>query len=367
MRRRSFLVAAGAAAVSNWKGSGQTSLGTIVWVRPDGIWIGDLPDGQPFKILPGSGFHDPRFSPEGGTIWYKQDDEDRAVRLDGTPVENRVAAGHVVSPDGNEFAAVDSDGETVLYTALATKPDEKSKLRTVEQEDIQLFAWTRDSKSLIYWRAECSGSVWSDGVDLYSIPASGGPGRKLGITSLVHDDLLTLAPKGNLLAVTRGPGRETWTDQRVTIVDLDTGSICDLTAATVAALCPAWSPDGGTIAYTAAPDAGNLGGGERAHQNLHLRQIWMIGMTGGSAPRRLTNDPHYRDEEPMWSRDGSHILFGRMDFNGHPSLWLMKSDGTEARYVCSLKLHDDEDLGTDEHWFGYYGYIDWRSAVGWRR
>jgi hypothetical protein len=144
MRPRSFLVAAGAAAVSNGKGSGQTSLGTIVWVQPDGIWIGDLPDGQPFKILPGSGFHDPRFSPEGGTIWYKQDDEDRAVRLDGTPVEKRAAAGHVVSPDGKEFAAVDSDGETVLYTALATKP-QKSKLRTVEQEDIQLFAWTRDS------------------------------------------------------------------------------------------------------------------------------------------------------------------------------------------------------------------------------
>jgi hypothetical protein len=121
-------------------------------------------------------------------------------------------------------------------------------------------------------------------VDLYSIPASGGPERKLGITSLMHDDLLTLAPKGNLLAVRRGPGRETWTEQRVTIVDLDTGSIRDLTAATMAALCPAWSPDGGTIAYTAAPDAGHLGGGERAHQNLHLRKIWMIDMTGGSVP-----------------------------------------------------------------------------------
>jgi hypothetical protein len=57
----------------------------------------------------------------------------------------------------------------------------------------------------------------------------------------------------------------------------------------------------------------------------------------------------------MGSRDDSHILFGRMDLNGHPSLWLMKSDGTEAGYVCPLKLHDDEDLGTDEHWFGYYG------------
>jgi Tol biopolymer transport system component len=177
--------------------------------------------------------------------------------------------------------------------------------------------------------------------------------------------MLDLAPKSNLLAVARGSGRETWSEQRIAVVDLDTGFVRNLTAANVAALCPAWSPDGRTIAYTSAPDAGNIGGGEEAHTNLQQRKIWLVDPSGASPQRQLINDPHYRDEEPMWSSDGSHMLFGRMDYNGHASLWLMDSDGSHARHICPLKVYDD--MGVEDNWFGYYGYIDWRSAFDWRR
>jgi hypothetical protein len=59
------------------------------------------------------------------------------------------------------------------------------------------------------------------------------------------------------------------------------------------------------------------------------------------------------------------MLFGRMDYSAHASLRLMESDGSNLVQVSALKIHDH--LGRDEDsWFGYYGYIDWRSAFNWR-
>lgn len=420
MRRRSFLIAAGAAAVSlTQKGSAESSLGTLAWVQPDGLWIRELPDGHGARIVAGSGLHEPRLSPSGRWISYADEkDKQFVARRDGSsPVSfaaettawqphDRLAVGyehetHIVSsadgwsspvtmwkteglplysPRGDQYARwaiherpADQYGlnrdKTELYLAPAAEPERKSRVLIAENEGaIQLYSWTRDGKSLVYWRAdEWSGSLWSDGVDLYQMPVSGGAERKLGVKVLVHEDCLDLAPKsaGNRLVVTSGDNRESWTEKRIAFVDLDSGAVRDLTMENMAALCPAWSPDGGAVAYTMAPDAGNIGGGDPARDNLQQRKIWMADATGPSVPRPLTNDPHYRDEEPVWSADGSHMLFGRIDYNGSASLWMMRRDGSHATHLCAVQIYDD--LGMRDTWFGYYGYIDWRSAFDWRR
>src|SRR2546423_8509103 len=78
-----------------------------------------------------------------------------------------------------------------------------------------------------------------------------------GVSSLVHADMLDLAPAaaGNKLVVAAGRGRETRAAQRLVVIDLETGARRDLTAPDVAAQGPAWSPDGCRIAYFAAVDA----------------------------------------------------------------------------------------------------------------
>jgi Tol biopolymer transport system component len=211
--------------------------------------------------------------------------------------------------------------------------------------------------------------------------------------------MLDLAPAsaGNKLAVTDGEGRETWANKRVSIVDLDTGVSRRPMPDDIASVCPAWSPDGSRIACSAGPDANiasnranagltyrairpngsvetktitpnsnlNIGGGEEAHVYLQQRKIWLLDATGPDAPKRFTNDPRYRDEEPLWSADGSHILFGRMDYDGHTSLWLMDANGGGATQVCRLQIADD--FGNQDSWFGYYGYTDWRKGFDWRR
>jgi hypothetical protein len=115
-----------------------------------------------------------------------------------------------------------------------------------------------------------------------------------------------------------------------------------------------------------APDMRiGIGGGEKAHRFLQLRKIWVLDPLRAAPPQQLTEDSNYRDEEPLWSADSSHILFVRMDYEGHASLWLMENSGSDARQVCQLNAY--RDIPIKEGWFGYYGYIDWRTAFDWRR
>jgi Tol biopolymer transport system component len=381
MRRRSFLLVAGAATASTRKSAAETPLGTLTWVQPDGLWIRELSGGKAAKIASGGGLHAPRFSPSGRVVSFlDREEKPAAVRIDGKPgALFNAAAASQLRPDGRRYAAVRirerPPGPHGAYQATAelevaaTTPNAKPHVLLSNEGNIRLYAWTRDGESIVYWRAdEWSASLWADGVDLYSIPASGGPERKLGVSALAHDDVLDLAPKsaGNRLAVTRSAGRETWSGQTIAIVDLGSGAVRNLTGGNMAALGPAWSPDGRRIACFAAPDAGNIGGGEAAHRNLHQRKIWLLDPSGAGVPRQLTGDPHYRDEAPLWSADGRHILFGRMDYDAHTSLSLMESSGANLAPIGPLKIYHPLE-GDKEGWFGFYGYLDWRSAFDWRR
>jgi hypothetical protein len=106
------------------------------------------------------------------------------------------------------------------------------------------------------------------------------------------------------------------------------------------------------------------GGGEEAHVYLQQRKIWLLDPTAANAPRQLTGDSHYHDEEPMWSADGSQILLARVDYEGHSSLWLMGANGADVVRICGLQVKGEFEDGS---WFGYYGYIDWHAVFDWRR
>jgi len=101
---------------------------------------------------------------------------------------------------------------------------------------------------------------------------------------------------------------------------------------------------------------------------MRLRRIYAAGVGKNDHPRQLTNDPRYSNEEPVWSRNGSHILFCRVDAKQAWTIWLMRSDGSEARQIAG-PLRPPPDL-TDAEKFGYkvyYGHTDWRSLFDWWR
>ncbi len=173
---------------------------------------------------------------------------------------------------------------------------------------------------------------------------------------LAHADFLAWSPDGKLLAVTVGEGRETWSHKRIAVVEPTSGTLTYLTDDKTAAFSPAWSPNGQRIAYVASPDLGFVGGGEEAKAGAAKRRIWVMNRDG-SDQRQLTHDAAFRDERPLWSADGSHILFARLDQKGRASLWLMRNDGSKLQQVA--------DLSPAPEWFGYYGYIRWSDYFAW--
>jgi len=391
----------------------------LTWVEFGSLWIRELPDGRALKLTSAEGLHSPRFSPSRRWIEFEDRGDKRwLVRSDGqagAPLDANAAAflpredlvllrpDGIFAPDRQRYVFSrdlrNDSGPSVgqLCIASLAAPNREPEVRVSDQDGAkQPYAWTRDGKSIIYWNGdEWSASFWSDGVELYVVDVESGRSRALGAKTLANVDMLDLAPAsaGNRLAVTDGAFRETWAGKRIALIDLDTNVSWRLMPDNVTSMCPAWSPDGRRIACFAGPDADlafntamaglnytvirpdgtketktftpeshiGIGGGEEAHAALQQRKIWMLDPSNNNPPRQLTSDTHYRDEEPLWSADGNHILFARMDYEGNSSLWLMDASGVGAVQVCRLgPLHQDES------WFGYYGSIDWHAFFDWQ-
>ncbi len=103
----------------------------------------------------------------------------------------------------------------------------------------------------------------------------------------------------------------------------------------------ALSPDGHSVAYTQETIAKSLGGAESSSHEYHAH-IWLADAAGGP-PRSFTAGPH-RDRGPIWSPDGTSILF--TSDRGAPAgaagkaprhLWVIRLAGGEAYRITQAE------------------------------
>jgi Tol biopolymer transport system component len=401
------------------------SLGKLAYVQGGDIWVKALPDGESQRLTTDGRNREPRWSPSGQWLAFRKGDhqvwlisadgndarslnedtvvgpfawapaadrlayvangEMRAIDADGTdpatlvpqslPDRDPGQVGHIAwSPDGAwiayEWVEPPLDQPLLTYEGLwkvSSDGRQRAELYAsgAPEKGVAILAgWSLDDQYILFWQGGIlSASLLSDGPAFYSLPASGGEPIELVDSVLVHDDFVAPAPQGDWLAVAAGYGRGTWTNKRVAVVKADGGELTWLTEESVAAFSPAWSPDGVHLAYVAMPDRGDLVSEEEMRLGMMERHIWVVNAQGKPQPQRLTDDPAYRDERPLWSADGSHLLFARMEAEGPASLWLIPAGGGDPhRVVDELTPWPSRALWG---WFGYYGHIDWNELFDW--
>ncbi|QTI50102.1 Protein TolB [Streptomyces nojiriensis] len=147
--------------------------------------------------------------------------------------------------------------------------------------------------------AEVQGVVWS-------LPPDGSPATPLTPPDL-EPGRPVLSPDGRRVAMSayRGGTFHIW------VMNADGSGLRPLTDGPFDHRAPAWSPDGRTLAFCSERGGDPLAGSPY--------RIWTVPVAGGR-PRRLTGlpgqdgpgqDGEWEDFDPVWSPDGSRVLFVR--------------------------------------------------------
>jgi TolB protein len=125
------------------------------------------------------------------------------------------------------------------------------------------------------------------------------------------------------------------TASRIMILDLRTGHSRVLHNATPshANLTPVFAPDGASIVYSHADDDGS--------------DLYLIAADDG-APRRISVGRGTDNVQPSFSPDGRRLAFtsGRV---GHPEVYIMDADGTNAELLTSFDF-GDKNYRSDPDW-----------------
>ena len=181
-----------------------------------------------------------------------------------------------LSSDGNEIAySSDHDGSFEIYVKPLT-PGGLERQITLDGEQNFQPAFSPDSQRIAFY-SKTHGGIWV-------VPASGG--RAIQITTFGSD--------------------------------------------------PAWSPDGGLIAFQ-SDSLTDLGAQASPAQSPST--IWVVSPTGSTEPTRITQtgNPLGGHGAPAWSPDGKRIVFCVSDY-AMTSIWTISSKGGEAKQFVNYAL-----------------------------
>lgn len=239
----------------------------------------------------------------------------------------------VAAPSGARVAWVfDERGVRNIYEAAA--PDWQAHRVTDytadDGQELTNLSFTPDGNTIVYVRGGDHDANWSAPgnlapdpssspiqpmVEIWSVPASGGPPKKLA-----EGDLPVVSPRGDRIAYIH--------DNQIWMVPADGSQPGKrLLFATGESESPEWSPDGGTLAFVSS---------RGDHSFIAL-------FANDSTPLRYVSPSTSFDESPEWSPDGTQIAFVRRPGNGGAPETLLQLHprpfGIWAASVATLAAH----------------------------
>jgi dipeptidyl aminopeptidase/acylaminoacyl peptidase len=228
-----------------------------------------------------------------------------------------------ISPDGKKVAWVEPvvmkkgtpTGDTLIYVADTKSEAPPKRLGAGVADSIHAegsVAWSPDSEKIAF----LSDAAKKGQLQLYLMSASGGPSRKLtnikgflaapawspdgtAISVLFTENATRAA--GPLVAETPETGeiKDAFFEQRLAVVQVDTGDLRQVSPADTYIYEYDWSPDGKRFVVTAAPGNGD--------NNWWIAQLYMLDAASGQL--KSIYKPALQIARPAFSADGQSVAF----------------------------------------------------------
>jgi len=118
-------------------------------------------------------------------------------------------------------------------------------------------------------------------------------------------------------------------ESRVVLQDLRSGRTRDFgSLRNTQRITPVFTPDGKSVVYALSGEAGS--------------DLFLLPLDGEAFPRRMTVGRGSRNWGPSFNPDGTRLAFGS-DRSGHPEVYIMDADGTNADIFTAFDFGDQND------------------------
>jgi dipeptidyl aminopeptidase/acylaminoacyl peptidase len=249
-------------------------------------------DGTDLWLIDRDGLRPRRLEDSGWDISWRGDHELVFTRGETVPGYRRW------SRDGR-LAEVGAEASIVVNRPNGTVERRLGPLPEAEPGGIVIHSWSPDAHWIVYSAyPTASDSIAQDGVPLYAVRVADGYAFRIGVT-LDYDGWIQWSPDGETVLVVDGEGR--FLTERKVLRSCDLGAVrcVDLPAPPdVSTFDPAWSPDGGRLAFLQVSTRESASG--------PLGELWVSEADGDDARKVAGVAPGVL--RPMWTDDGAAIL-----------------------------------------------------------